>query len=145
MLRISLLITCLLGLAVPAWAEPYRQILTSTARNVATPTWEVTNRDATPGCPTAWSVRKSTLHGGKQEGVELIVVDNGKLRITLVPTRGMGVLSVAAGDVRLGWDSPVKDIVHPQFVNLQARGGLGWLDGFNEWLCRCGLENNGQP
>src|SRR6185312_2039869 len=25
-----------------------------------------------------------------------------------------------------------------------ARGGLGWLEGFNEWLCRCGLENTGQ-
>src|SRR2546425_4718770 len=34
---------------------------------------------------------------------------------------------------------------HPKLINLQARGGLGWLDGFNEWLCRCGLENNGQP
>src|SRR5207237_776857 len=32
-----------------------------------------------------------------------------------------------------------------QFVNLQARGGLGWLDGFTEMMCRCGLENNGQP
>ena len=48
------------------------------------------------------------------------------------------------GDLRLGWDSPVKEVVHPKLVNLQARGGLGWLDGFNEWLVRCGLENNGQ-
>ena len=55
------------------------------------------------------------------------------------------ILSVTAGDVRLGWDSPVKEIVHPQFINLQSRGGLGWLDGFNEWLCRCGLESNGHP
>ena len=23
--------------------------------------------------------------------------------------------------------------------------GLGWLDGFNELLCRCGLESNGPP
>src|SRR2546425_6787171 len=34
---------------------------------------------------------------------------------------------------------------HPKLINLQARGGLGWLDGFNEWMCRCGLENNGHP
>lgn len=49
------------------------------------------------------------------------------------------------GDVRLGWDSPVKEVVHPQFINLQSRGGLGWLEGFNEWMVRCGLEFAGHP
>jgi hypothetical protein len=47
--------------------------------------------------------------------------------------------------VRLGWDSPVKEVVHPQFINLQSRGGLGWLEGFNEWMVRCGLEWAGHP
>ena len=51
----------------------------------------------------------------------------------------------SCGDVRLGWDSPVKEIVHPRHINLQSRGGLGWLEGFNEWLVRCGLESNGHP
>jgi hypothetical protein len=85
------------------------------------------------------------LRGGKQEGVDLIVVDNGKIKITIIPTRGLGVLSVVQGDVRLGWDSPVKEVVHPKHINLHARAGLGWLEGFNEWMVRCGLENNGQP
>jgi len=35
--------------------------------------------------------------------------------------------------------------VHPSLVNLNARGGNGWLEGFNEWLCRCGMEWNGAP
>src|SRR5436853_33695 len=26
-----------------------------------------------------------------------------------------------------------------------VRGGLGWLAGFDELLCRCGLANNGPP
>jgi Domain of unknown function (DUF4432) len=86
-----------------------------------------------------------TLHGGKQEGVEVVVVDNGKLQFTVIPTRGMGVLSVTMGDVRLGWASPVKEVVHPRHINLQSRGGLGWLEGFNEWMVRCGLESNGHP
>jgi hypothetical protein len=30
-------------------------------------------------------------------------------------------------------------------VQLQDRGGLGWLNGFDEWLCRCGLSANGPP
>jgi galactose mutarotase-like enzyme len=77
--------------------------------------------------------------------VDLIIVNNGKLEFTVIPTRGMGVLKAQMGDVRLGWNAPVQEVVHPQWVDLQSRGGLGWLDGFNEWLCRCGLENNGGP
>ncbi|MCA9432648.1 MAG: aldose 1-epimerase family protein, partial [Candidatus Omnitrophica bacterium] len=85
------------------------------------------------------------LHGGKQEGVDVIHVDNGKLRFTMIPTRGMGIYEVVSGDLRLGWNSPVKEIVHPSFINLSSRGGLGWLEGFNEWMVRCGLEWVGHP
>lgn len=133
-----------LSAAAPA-AEPFRKTLISSTRHIQVATWETSSKEATPNCPVAWSVRKATLHGGKQEGVEVITVDNGKLRFTVIPTRGMGVASVTLGDVRLGWDSPVKELVHPQWVNLQGRGGLGWLEGFNEHLCRCGLESNGHP
>jgi len=144
-IRVLALISTCLATSAPASAEPFRQVLTSTRRNVDIQTWEVSSRDVTPDCSTPWSVRMYALHGGKQEGVSLVVVDNGKLQFTVIPTRGMGVLSVTMGDVRLGWDSPVKDVVHPQFVNLESRGGLGWLDGFNEWMCRCGLEFMGHP
>jgi hypothetical protein len=141
------------ALAVLVWplladaltAAPFTQTLISVEQNVAIPSWEVAGATVTPGCPHAWSVRKLTLHGGKQEGVDLVVVDNGALRFTVVPTRGMGILHVMAGDVRLGWDSPVREVVHPKFMNLHHRGGLGWLEGFNEWLCRCGLEFAGHP
>ena len=92
-----------------------------------------------------WSVRRQRLHGGKQDGVDLIVIDNGQMAITVVPTRGMGILRVVSGDLRLGWDSPVREVVHPKYVNLEARGGLGWLEGFNEWMARCGLEWAGHP
>ena len=81
-----------------------------------------------------WSVTKTVLKGGKQEGVELLTLDNGKLEITVIPTRGMGILDIRMGDVRLGWDSPVKEVVHPSHIGLESRGGLGWLEGFNEWI-----------
>ena len=35
--------------------------------------------------------------------------------------------------------------MNPAFVNLADRGGLGWLDGFDELMVRCGLDNNGAP
>ena len=123
---------------------PFQKTIISARDNVRVDDATIAGRDVTPGSP-GWSVRKSTLHGGKQEGVEIIVVDNGRLQFTVIPTRGMGVLSVTMGDVRLGWDSPVKEVVHPRHINLQSRGGLGWLEGFNEWMVRCGLESNGHP
>ena len=88
---------------------------------------------------------KSVLHGGKQEGVDVVTIDNGRMQIVVVPTRGMSILGVTMGKIRLGWDSPVREVVHPALINLQEREGLGWLDGFNEWLVRCGLEFAGHP
>ena len=124
---------------------PFHQTLTSAARNIRLETWQVTDRDVPFPSRGPWSIHKYTLHGGKQEGVEIIAVDNGKVRLLIVPTRGMNVLRVESGDLRLGWDSPVKEVVHPSLVNLQSRGGLGWLEGFNEWMVRCGLEWAGHP
>jgi hypothetical protein len=39
----------------------------------------------------------------------------------------------------------VNEIVHPKFVELSERGGRGWLNGFGEWISRCGLESIGPP
>ena len=114
-----------------------RYVLTSVKQNVRVANWDF----ARDGC----SITKKTLHGGKQEGVELITIDNGKLQIDVIPTRGMSIYEVRSGDMRLGWDSPVEEIVHPSLVDLESRGGLGWLEGFNEFMVRCGLEFAGHP
>jgi galactose mutarotase-like enzyme len=91
------------------------------------------------------SVRRRTLHGGLSDGVEVVEVDNGALRFTVLPTRGLGLWRAAYRGLALQWDSPVRGPVHPKFVNLEARNGLGWLEGFDELLCRCGLASNGPP
>lgn len=94
----------------------------------------------------AWSITKRTLHGGRREGVDVIEVDNGDLSFTIVPTRGMGLWTAAYRGERIGWRSPVTDgPVNPSFVQLEAWGGLGWLNGFDELLARCGLEWSGPP
>ncbi len=97
-----------------------------------------------PGMPK-WSVKRKKLSGGKQEGVDIITVDNGRMSFTVVPVRGMNVYEACCDGVRLGWQNPVGQIVHPWWVDRQARGGTGWLDGFNELMCRCGLESTGRP
>jgi hypothetical protein len=92
-----------------------------------------------------WSVQAWRLQGGLNDGVELVEVNNGKLRIHIVPTRGMGLRKAIVGDWTVGWKSPVRGPVHPAFVDLGEPSGLGWLDGFDELLVRCGLESNGAP
>jgi len=98
-----------------------------------------------PGAPEGLSVTKRRLRGGLRDGVDLVEVDNGAFRFVVVPTRGMGVWEARSGDLRLGWQSPVKGPVHPAFVPLSEPSGLGWLNGFDELLVRCGLESNGAP
>ena len=129
-----------------AQAAPHYQVLTSTKRDMHAESWQLTSSDF-PSYKgnVRWSINKRTLHGGKQEGVDLVEVDNGRLQFRVIPTRGMSVLDVTLGDVRLGWNSPVKEVVHPSYINLHDRGGLGWLDGFNEWMVRCGLSFAGHP
>jgi hypothetical protein len=125
--------------------QPITQTLTSTVRNLRVENWQVDSTQMPFKSAVPWSIQKYVLHGGKQEGVDVIVVNNGKLTFTVIPTRGMSVLRVTSGDITLGWDSSVKEVVHPSLINLQNRGGLGWLEGFNEWMVRCGLEWAGHP
>ena len=102
------------------------------------------SRLGVPGCARV-RIRKTVLRGGLRDGVDLIEVDNGAFSFFVVPTRGMGLWRGRCGDVSLGWASPVRGPVHPAYVNLSERSGLGWLGGFDEWVVRCGLESNGAP
>jgi Domain of unknown function (DUF4432) len=126
-------------------APLFHQFLTSSKFAIHIDSWVLNQQEFNLSTTAIWGVKKYTLHGGKQEGVDVIEVDNGRLRFVVIPTRGMSVFKVESGDVRLGWDSPVKEIVHPKFINLESRGGLGWLEGFNEWMVRCGIEWTGHP
>jgi len=128
------------------WAADFAKVLTDSRNNISVKRWKLTSKEVGAGETGApWSITKRTLAGGRQTGVEVIEVDNGAMKFTVVPTRGFSVWSLHAGDLRFGWDSPVREIVHPQFINLDTRGGLGWLDGFGGWMVRCGLESNGAP
>ena len=121
------------------------QTLVSASRNLRVVYWNVSNRSHPDISDGDWNIEKSRLVGGKQEGVDIVKIHNGEMEITVVPTRGMSILEVKLDDWRAGWDSPVKEVVHPSFIDLESRGGLGWLEGFNEWMTRCGLEFAGHP
>jgi hypothetical protein len=119
--------------------------LTDVAHDLWVESFDLHARDLGP-TPLPWSVTKRTLRGGRRDGVDLITVNNGALSFSVVPTRGMGLWKADLRGTPVSWDSPVRDgPVNPAFVNLMSGGGLGWLDGFDELLARCGLENNGAP
>ncbi|SFB55695.1 aldose 1-epimerase family protein [Azotobacter beijerinckii] len=139
-------LSCLIGLAAvvgttSALARDY--VLLDTDKPAQN--WKIDSQQLGIKTDKPFSVSLRTLHGGLQEGVSLIDIDTGAMTITVVPTRGMNVLRAVAGDVRMGWDSPVKDVVNPAFIEQNGRGGLGWLEGFNELVTRCGYEWVGHP
>ncbi|HEV3163126.1 MAG TPA: aldose 1-epimerase family protein [Isosphaeraceae bacterium] len=120
--------------------------LTDSAHNIWTDAWTIKAADLGHLGMPDWSITKRTFRGGRREGVELIEVYNGALGFSVIPTRGMGIWKVHYRGEPLGWQSPIIDgPVHPTFVNLAGEGGIGWLDGFDELLVRCGLEHNGAP
>lgn len=117
-------------------------VLIDTEKDVAKGNWSISNKDLGISAEK-FSVTNTVLKGGKQDGSELLTITSNDFTIKLSPTRGLGIISVVGDGIRMGWDSPVDEIVNPKFINLESRAGLGWLDGFNEMMVRCGFEWTG--
>lgn len=117
-------------------------VLTDNEKGIAKGNWSFSSKDlGIKG--EKFTIQNTVLKGGKQEGSELLTITSNNLTIKLSPTRGLGILSVVGDGIRMGWDSPVNEVVNPKFINLDSRGGIGWLDGFNEMMVRCGFEWTG--
>lgn len=131
----------LLGLvSYSASAKDY--VITDGDRVIQKGDWQISNKNISPDAPP-FTIENVILKGGKQDGSELLTIKSEGLTINLSPTRGLGIVNVEGNGIRLGWDSPVKEIVNPKYINLESRGGAGWLDGFNEMMVRCGFEWTG--
>ena len=85
------------------------------------------------------------IAGGASEGVKILRLDCGSNSIEIVPTRGMGISKAFSQGTEFGWNSPVQGPVHPMWVQISEPSGLGWLDGFDEMMVRCGISSNGAP
>jgi hypothetical protein len=119
--------------------------LTDLERDVWLDSFSKSAKDLKLPSDVNWSITKRTLRGGLRDGVDLIEVHNGALGFSVLATRGMGIWKGNYRGLALGWDSPVRGPVHPKFVHQEERGGIGWLQGFDEWIVRCGLDSNGAP
>ncbi|MCE1974125.1 aldose 1-epimerase family protein [Enterobacter roggenkampii] len=135
----------LLAVLVSGHAAAKTWVLTSAESSVEKGNWKISSDELKVKDQT-FSIEQKVLHGGKQEGSKVIIISSKDgLTITLSPTRGMNLLHVEGFGTRLGWNSPVKEVVNPAYINLESRNGLGWLDGFNEMMVRCGYEWTGHP
>ena len=119
-----------------------REVLTDVDQNIWLDTWSTQGSSADS---STWSITKRTLRGGVSDGVDVVELNNGAFSVSVLPTRGMGIWKAKYNQLPVEWQSPVARPVHPSLVNLEARDGLGWLAGFNELMCRCGLSFNGPP
>ena len=140
----SLFPSILLAL-LPIYANAHTFVLTDTTRNIEQGNWHIDN--ARLGVKSApFRIEQTVLHGGRQEGSKrLTITSPNGLTIVMSPTRGMGILHVVGDGIRLGWDSPVTEVVNPATMTLESQNGLGWLEGFNEMLVRCGYAWTGHP
>jgi hypothetical protein len=74
-----------------------------------------------------------------------LIIDNGTMKLSVVPTRGMSVLQASVGDVRMGWDSPVKEVVNPAFIELNgAVARAGWK-GSMSWSLAAATSGSAIP
>jgi len=123
-----------------------RVVLTDADANIHLDRFELRPSSELPLSGAAdWHTTSYTLRGGQSEGVHVVEICNGPLTLSVLPTRGMGIWKGRFRDLPLEWKSPVPRPVHPAYVDLGDRNGLGWLNGFNELMCRCGLAFNGPP
>ncbi|MEQ8846775.1 aldose 1-epimerase family protein [Botrimarina sp.] len=102
-----------------------------------------TQRVGGPDSPCEVGLRR--LRGGVSDGVEVLSIKTPRLKVEILPTRGMSVWRAEADGIPLGWRSPLGRPVHPRHVSTSEPGGLGFLDGPTELLFRCGLGNAGTP
>jgi hypothetical protein len=94
---------------------------------------------------TGFQVTTHRYQDGPAAGMQMIELMNGKIAVQVLPQRGMGIHQINLPGWPICWQSPVRGPVNPALVRLFEPSGLGWLDGFDELLCRCGLSSNGAP
>ena len=57
----------------------------------------------------------------------------------------MNVVEAVVGNVRIGWRFASQRSSKSGIHRIKWRGGLGWLEGFNEMVTRCGYEGVLRP
>ena len=83
-----------------------------------------------------WSVTRKILRGGKQEGVELLTLDNGKLQISIIPAVEWVSFDIrsAGSPPGLGFTSQRNCPSIPHQSRKSEAGSVGSKDLMNGWF-----------
>jgi len=100
------LFVALSALSAASHAMAWDYVLLDTDK--AAQNWQITSQQLGVQTDKPFSVTLRTLHGGRQEGVSIVDIDNGTMKLSVVPTRGMNVLQASVGNVRMGWETKKK-------------------------------------
>ncbi len=125
---ISLILMLSVGIPSVRAQEPFRLVLKDIDKEISVEKTELKGSELTPDSPFSWSVRKYSMRVDAQEGIDVVEVDNGKLKFTVVPAHGMSVLNMQLGDF-----SPVP-------VNRNQD-----KEEINQWIVRSGLKFPEKP
>lgn len=136
---------CFFALSISAAEQAFRQVLIDTKAGVHQGRFHRSGAEVGTKSKWNWQFHKWPLEGGRQDGADALEMNNGRIRLLVVPTRGLSIMWARSPGTRLQWFSPVMEAVHPKHMDLGKNGGRGWTDGFNEWLVRTGLEFAGEP
>ena len=69
----------------------FHQVITNLDQHLWIDSLELNEQNFSTNSTSTWGIKKSTLQGGLQQGIDLIEVNNGNFSFAVVPTRGMGI------------------------------------------------------
>lgn len=91
---------------------------------------------------------------GSNSGIDILTIDNGALRFTVLYSRGMDIGQIWYKGKQIGWDRDISFLKHPNDVKLNATAnhisegpleGFGWLQGFYAMDTMVGPAHFGGP
>ena len=123
----------------------YRFVLTDVERALWTEAWTVDESTLPLGTGHTWRVQKPRSKAACKTGSISSKSTTARCLCSSCPRAAWVFGRAFTAAFPWAGNRPVRDLVNPAFVDLDDRGGLGWLKGFNEWIVRCGLDSNGAP
>ncbi|GGG08628.1 DUF4432 family protein [Paenibacillus abyssi] len=75
----------------------------------------------------------------------ILTIYNGRMAFTVLPERGLEIGDIVVDGETMSWERSGHYLLHPDHADLQARNGIGWLDGFYSAVAVIGPELFGTP
>jgi len=123
----------------------YSKVVTDAENGVSLKEWTLDPREIGDASGN-WSVRKKTLSVGRQDGTEVIDVDNGLLRFCVVPSRGFNVWEAHVGNIRrVGIHRFARLCIRSSSISGIGEDSVGSVDSVSSFLAALGIDGCAVP